>query len=254
MKKILFCLFIFVCFFSVSWWAKIWFSIPTTYVVENCPTRIDVILDTAWYMTTAMDLRILLNPSSFVFNDFDWTDWLFKIYTLPIVSPVSYWEYRWHNTVYSLLSTMSRWWVVGSGKIWTITITPVTWAKYLDLQFYMIPNNDVDDTSVIVVSWSTTYDILVKADSLFLPVVQGVCDDEIFALLRLRQEALALKKSHDSAVVIMENPSFTSQFRFREYIDSVFSWCVVHSTLIILIVLGILIVSILIVLVSIYRK
>lgn len=256
MKKILFVVILLISISNVSWWAKVWFSTNKNYLTENCPVKIDVMLDTQWQMTTAMDLRIFLDPSNFSFNDFDGNWWLFKVYTLPVMSTIVDWRFAGKNVAYSLLSTMSRWWVLGSGKIWTLTITPVTWAQNVKLDFYMIPNNDIEDTSVIVVSWSSAIDVLSVANWLNLPVKQGMCDEDIVNMLQLRQNALfaEIQNKQNAKVIVMQNQSFKSQFAFREIVDNFFSWVVINIMNIILFSLFVAVIISILIMLKIYKK
>ena len=73
-------------FISFSFAAKLSFSYPQTSLLANCPSKIDVMLDTEGQMTTAMDLKILFDPSVMSRDYFDIDGSVFKTSTLPYLS------------------------------------------------------------------------------------------------------------------------------------------------------------------------
>jgi len=76
----------FFSFFGFSFAAKLSFSYPQNHLVANCPSQIDVMLDTQGQMTTAMDLRILWDQNVMSRDYFDIDGSVFKTSTLPYFS------------------------------------------------------------------------------------------------------------------------------------------------------------------------
>lgn len=207
---------------NFSFGAKLWFSSEKNVLIENCPTKIDVMLDTQWVMTTAMDLRVIFSPQEMLLNDFDGEWSLFRAYTVPIFPIISDSVFTGQKIMYSLLSTLSRWWIQGKGKVWTLLITPVTWSQSVYLQFYVVPYVDENDSNVIVVSWWKAYDALWNSDSLLLPVVKGDCDPKE---IEIKPNILPFSSWE---IILINNTEFRSQFYFQELKDTIFWWIAVH--------------------------
>ena len=86
MKKVIFLSICMFGFFTFSSAAKLSFSYPQTSLVDDCPSKIDVLLDTEGQMTTTMDLKILFDPSVMSREYFDIDGSVFKTSTLPYFS------------------------------------------------------------------------------------------------------------------------------------------------------------------------
>ncbi|PJA48267.1 MAG: hypothetical protein CO170_03215 [candidate division SR1 bacterium CG_4_9_14_3_um_filter_40_9] len=227
MKKVIFLSICMFGFFTFSSAAKLSFSYPQTSLVDDCPSKIDVLLDTEGQMTTAMDLKILFDPSVMSREYFDIDGSVFKTSTLPYFSSAD-----GIQTSYILLSTLSRWGFNGVGKVGTITVIPklVSDAPYLNLKFSMVPNKDSDDSNVVIVSGGETFDVLDKTSELYLPISVGDCPDIIGKQTVLYQQL--------GKVTLIQNSSFVSQHPFQEKLDAIVSWLVHNISMIIVVFLA----------------
>ncbi len=220
MKKIIIAM-LFICmFFSYTFSAKLWFNSELKEVVSGCPSTVKIMLDTEGQMTTAMDLKVAIdNVSASMF--FNWQWWLFKEYTFPTLSKVDS-----NMTIYTLLSTMSRWWINSSWQIWEITFVPIDGADFVSLSFVVSVWQDVWDSSIIVVEDGVAVDILSDVSELKIPIVSGVCDSSIESFVAMVEDV------NTWWLVLIKNLEYESQYKVLEYRDLIMSYVVVYIDII----------------------
>ena len=162
---------------SVSLWAKLSFSPANGEFIYNCPFTVDVMVDMEGKDTTAMDLKLLLDPSRFSVMNFDGQGGLFRTYTKPKYVTVRKWNYAGIDMVYVFFSTFTPpAWVEGAGKIWTLTIMPHQWVWEMPLGFYFIPGDKGEDSNIPVLSWNELVDGINGVSSAYYTFKEGVCD------------------------------------------------------------------------------
>lgn len=192
---------------SSTFASKLWFQPQSPEAIENCPTSVDVYLDTEGQETTAMDLRVL-EDKSFTFNDFNGQGGLFRSYSTPRIT-----ESGKQKSMYVIASTVSRQGINGSGKLGTLTVTPLANSTQLSLKFAMVPWADADDSNVPVFSGSgTPVDSLKEAQNITIPVKKGSCTTA-------SQQALTTENTQ--AVTVEENTQFKSQRPWDERKDAI---------------------------------
>ena len=92
---------------SVSLGAKLSFSPSSGTYIYNCPFTVDVMVDMEGQDTTAMDLKLLLNPARFSVMNFDGQGGLFRTYTKPKYVTVRKGDFAGVDMVYVFLSTFA---------------------------------------------------------------------------------------------------------------------------------------------------
>lgn len=157
--------------------AKLSFSPSSGTFIYNCPFTVDVMVDMEGADTTAMDLKLLLDPSRFSVMNFDGQGWLFRTYTKPKYVTVRRGDYVGIDMLYVFFSTFTppigvQW----AGKIWTLTIMPHQWVWEMPLGFYYVPGDKGEDSNIPVMSGSELVDGIDGVGSAYFTFKEGVCD------------------------------------------------------------------------------
>jgi len=177
MIKIVSSLVAFGSMFAVSLWAKLSFSPSEGTFIYNCPFTVDVMVDMEGKDTTAMDLKLLLDPSRFSVMNFDGQGWLFRTFTKPKYVTVKRGDYVGIDMVYVFLSTFAPpAWVKWAWKVWTLTIMPHKWVWEMPLGFYFVPGDKWEDSNIPVLSWSELVDGINGVSSAYYTLKEGPCD------------------------------------------------------------------------------
>jgi len=161
MKKLLTLIIIFSRFTFVHGASISFFPNEATFT-KNCPFKLDIMLDTEDLPTNTVDLSIFANEK-FEIIDIDIDNWIFSSYTPLISNKARYQTYKDKKTIYFMGTTLSKTGFIWSGKVATITVLPKNKIKNLDLERYMIPHYNWDDSNVSVISENKVYDALSTA-------------------------------------------------------------------------------------------
>lgn len=163
--------------FAVSFWANLFFSPSSGTFTYNCPFTVDVMVDMEGADTTAMDLKLLLDPSRFTIMNFDGQGGLFRTYTKPKYITVKRGGYEGVDMVYVFLSTFTLpKWVEWAGRIWTLTIMPHEWAREMPLGFYFIPGDKWEDSNIPIMSGKELVDGISSVQWAYYTFKEGACD------------------------------------------------------------------------------
>lgn len=195
--------------------AKMSFVSPTDTMIAWCPNPVDIMLDTNGVETTAIDVRII-QEDNFVINDFNGEWWLFRSYTIPRLTTIAWWPLVGKKTIYILGSTFSRQGIKNKGKVWTVMVTPDKNTQRVNLNFYMIPNIDTDDSNVAVFGPDGVYDALTNVENKSFTVVSWTCAiDTPFSVVGEAEK-----------VTLKDNSQFVPERPREELIDNIMAWIV----------------------------
>lgn len=142
-------------------------------LTKDCPVKIDVMIDTEGEDVNSVDFALLKNDS-FVLNEVDSTDGVFRTYTQPKEKVANEKDYKGQEFVSLLATTASPNGFNGEGKFLTLTVTPT--ADMADLQIYMIPGGNGEDSNLAVKKGDDVVDVLSSAEPMSYTVVEGECN------------------------------------------------------------------------------
>lgn len=157
---------------SVSYAAKLTFSWTDT-MIKNCPTQVDVYLDTQGKEIGTAGVNIMLNKDEFTVNKFDTSEGVFRNYPAPKVLKARKGDFQWKNFLRLIGTTSSPNGFIWTGSFGTLTITPL--GDKLTLEFYMIPWYDGEDSNLALRIDNNVKDILTEVENKTINVIEWDC-------------------------------------------------------------------------------
>jgi len=148
------------------------FATESDTVVKNCPVKVDIMIDTETEEVNSLDLGIVLNDT-FEINDIDNSNGIMRTYSAPKTITARKGDFKDAEIMKILVSTSSPNGYIGKGKLLTLTITPK--ADNVDLQFYMIPGEEGEDSNLMVKKGDNIIDVLSTVDNITLTAIEGEC-------------------------------------------------------------------------------
>jgi len=149
------------------------FSNESETLTKDCPTTIDVMVDTEWQEINSLDF-VLLPNDSFVLNEIKTNEGVFRTYTNPKKSIANQWENKGKETIRMIATTASKNGFNGDGKLLSLVITPK--QDNVNLELYAIEWYEGDDTNLIMVTDDNeAVDTLKKVTPVSYKVIEGQC-------------------------------------------------------------------------------
>ncbi len=154
--------------------ATLSFVSPTETLTKDCPVQIDVMINTEGQEVNSADF-VLVQNDSFVLNEINTSNGVFRTYTQPTAATAREGEFKWEKVVRLVATTAAPKGFNGDGKFLTLTITPKT--DNVNLNLYAIKDYAGDDTNLSAMVGDKAEDILtnVKNIPVSYKVVEGSC-------------------------------------------------------------------------------
>lgn len=142
-------------------------------IIKNCPTQIDIIIDTQDKEINTAWINIFLNDS-FIINEYSAQWGVFRAYPGPKTHKASEEGFKEKEFIRFIGTSSSKEWFKGEGKFSTITITPT--SDILDLEFYMIPEFEGEDSDLAYITedWQVK-DALTAVENKIIQTKKGEC-------------------------------------------------------------------------------
>jgi hypothetical protein len=142
-------------------------------LTKDCPTTVDVMIDTEGQEINSLDF-VLLENDSFVLNQIKTDEGVFRTYTNPKDSVANEGKYAGRNTVRLIATTASQNGFNGDGKLLSLVITPK--SDNVKLELYDIAGYEGDDTNLVMVTEDNeAVDTLKAVDPAEYNAVEGEC-------------------------------------------------------------------------------
>jgi len=160
------------------------FSTESDTVVKNCPIQVDILIDTEWEEVNSLDLGIVLNDE-FEINEVKTDEGVLRTYSQPNSMTAKLGDFKGKEILSMLASTTSPNWYNGAGKLLSLTITPKT--NKLNLEFYMIPGNEGEDSNLMVKKGDKIVDVLSTVNNKNITTTEGECNVEALEKMELTE-------------------------------------------------------------------
>jgi len=171
-KQYVILLAILLSFSNILFAGRLYFQTPDE-VIQNCPTKINIIMDTQGEDVNSAGINVLLNDS-FVINKFDISSGVFRSYAKPKELTATKKEFKWLEFLRLLWTTSSPNGYQGKWIFATLTITPT--SDQLNLEFYNIPWYDGEDSNLAVIQKNNNIiDVLKATPKQQINTVQKEC-------------------------------------------------------------------------------
>jgi len=174
-KKLPILIFGFFILVGMTQASRFYFEEPKSQVNSNCPFELTIGIENEEHQTTATNLAIVLDTSKFTVNYFDWENGVFNNYTTPIRAIASHGKYKNKQIMHIMWTNSNNQWFRGKWVFGTLTITPLAGVDDLEIEFYMLPWEDADDSNITYFSGGQMYESLTEAKSIVIPVKKGAC-------------------------------------------------------------------------------
>lgn len=145
----------------------------TDTMIKNCPTTIDIYVDTQGEEIGTAGVNIVLDDS-FVVNRFESNEGVYRSYTSPKILTARKGSFEGKEFLRLLGTTSSPNGYQGEGVFGTITVTPT--ADKVNLDFYMIPDYDGEDSNLALDTDGDITDALTEVENKVFNVVDGECN------------------------------------------------------------------------------
>lgn len=178
---------------GISFSAKLYLEPSSWELIANCPNTIQIMLDTENMTTNTVDVKLVDN-GDFIINSISDRWAIFGSYTKSMHSKIRQWDNKWKNAIYMLGTNPWIGRFNWDGIFANIDIIPqIKWKvggetggetelekkrrkkKKITIDFYMIPNQNWDDSNVSIIQWDKIIDTLDKARWGEYSVVEGEC-------------------------------------------------------------------------------
>ncbi len=160
---------------NISYAAKLFFSWADT-IIQNCPTNIDIYLDTQWEEIWTAWVNVILNNDEFIINKFESENWVFRLYPAPKILTARKIDFKWQKFLRLIGTTSSAKGFVWTGLFGTLTITAN--KDKVKLAFYMIPGYDGEDSNLALNNNGKIKDVLTEIENKTLTVIPWNCNVE----------------------------------------------------------------------------
>lgn len=149
------------------------FTSEAETLTKDCPTTIDVMIDTEGEEINSLDF-VLLTNDSFVLNDVKTDEGVFRTYTNPKKSVANQWEYEGRDTVRMIATSASRNGFNGDGKLLSLIVTPKT--NNVKLELYAVEGYEGDDTNLVMLTEDgDAVDTLKAVEAANYSAIEGEC-------------------------------------------------------------------------------
>jgi len=142
-------------------------------MIKGCPSQIDIYLDTSNKEVWTAGIDIFLDQKNFNINEFDSRQWVFRTYSKAKLFQARKWNYKWKDFIRILWTTSSSKGFKGLGKFGTLTITPH--SDQINLEFYMVPGYEGEDSNLASNENGTMVDILDNVENKTIQTISGTC-------------------------------------------------------------------------------
>lgn len=183
--------------------AKLMFSWADT-MIKNCPTEIEIYLDTEGEKVGSAGVNIIMNDENFIINDFNSNDGVFRMYTAPKKGTARKGKYEGKNFLRLIGSTSSA-----NGYVWEwlfgkLTITSI--ADEVDLEFYIIPGYEGEDSNLATNKEWDIVDILTEVKNKKIQVNEWTCPIKALEPIEFSEEEVSVfvEKTKEKAEDTME--------------------------------------------------
>jgi len=125
------------------------FASTAETLTKDCPTTIDVMIDTEWEEINSLDF-VLLPNDSYTLNEIKTDEGVFRTYTNPKESTANQGTSKGEKTIRMIATTASANGFNWDGKLLSLVITPT--SDEVNLELYAEEGYEGDDTNLIMVT------------------------------------------------------------------------------------------------------
>ena len=152
--------------------AKLMFS-GADSMIKNCPSQVDIYIDSQEDDISTAGVNIVLYEDQFIVNEFLSNQGVFRLYPEPKMFTAREGDFAGKQFLRLIGSTSSANGYEGIGKFGTLTITPT--ADQVNLDFYMLPDFEGEDSNLVTDIDGNSTDVLTSIENKVIQVKEGEC-------------------------------------------------------------------------------